>query len=180
MSSTKLVMMEWTSALRGYQLPPLSTWGSPEKKKTSEGRVTLLVTIEDEYNVSRTVIQEFNVVDKSSPYKCILGRHLVDPIMAINSTFHQTSLFLDENWKVGRTRGSQSASRACIAYSVHQSSTEVKRVKGFATFWTTLISDLLKWQNWSLLSLSRQPIRHRKSSWTLTNTPRFQLSKPKG
>lgn len=68
--------------------------------------LNLLVAMADEYGVSTTVIQEFYFINNGSPYSCILGRHMAYEIIVIPSTFHQSLLFLDENWKVGRARGS--------------------------------------------------------------------------
>ena len=79
--------------------------------KVPEGRVTLPVTIG---NASRyiTTVDEFQVVDSTSPYNVIIGHQWMHDLGIIPSSFHQCMKMVIQE-EVETIRGDQREAREC-------------------------------------------------------------------
>lgn len=77
------------------------------------GKLHMPAKIEDAHGINRIVMQDFYVMEGDSPYNVILGRKFADSVWAVPSPLHQTFLFLDEQWRVGRVRDNQETARIC-------------------------------------------------------------------
>ncbi|XP_021732042.1 uncharacterized protein LOC110698832 [Chenopodium quinoa] len=77
-----------------------------------DGRITLPVTI-GLGRTTRSIMAEFLVVDAPSVYNVIMGRPLIHDVQGVVSTYHQTMVYVSDEGRSEKIKGSQREARRC-------------------------------------------------------------------